>query len=203
MQKVKNFIKTSLLGGVTVILPLAITLIILRWIFNFVTGLLDPFTGLIVARADIKKIIADIIVMSAILIFCFIVGALVKTGVGRFFHGVIEKRIFSIAPGYNLIRETILQLLGGKKAPFSQVVLVELSNSGTLVTGFITDDNESVSDYVTVFIPTAPTPAGGMVFHIHRKYVHKVDVSMEQAMRSVITCGVGSHELLAKCFRNK
>ena len=50
----------------------------------------------------------------------------------------------------------------------------------------------------TVFVPTGPNPTSGFIYHLPNKYIHKVDVRVEDAMRSVISCGTGSSALIQK-----
>jgi uncharacterized membrane protein len=49
-----------------------------------------------------------------------------------------------------------------------------------------------------VFVPTGPNPTSGFIYHLDQQYVHPVKVSVEEAMRSVISCGAGSGTLLGK-----
>ena len=126
----------------------------------------------------------------------FVLGIAVKTGMGRFVQQHLEARILAFAPGYKLIKETVLQFMGRKKSPFSSVALVQLYESRTMVTAFITDDEGG--DHVTVFVPTGPNPTSGQIFHVERQFVHPADVGVEEAMRSIISCGAGSGALLSK-----
>ena len=50
----------------------------------------------------------------------------------------------------------------------------------------------------TVFVPTGPNPTSGFIYHLPNEYIHKVDVKVEDAMRSVISCGTGSSALIQK-----
>jgi len=194
MQKFKSFLMTSLLGGVTVILPVAILAAVFGWIFNFVTDLIQPITNMLVAQADLKEIIADVMVISIIILACFVIGVMIRTKFGSFVYSVIESRLLKIAPGYTLIKETVLQLLGSKKAPFSSVALAQIFGNETLVTAFVTDEHKSGK--MSVFVPTGPNPTSGNIYHLDKEYVHPVDISVEDAMRSIISCGAGSTRLL-------
>ena len=50
---------------------------------------------------------------------------------------------------------------------------------------------------VTVFVPTAPVPTSGLTFHLDRALVTELPgVSVEEAMRTIISCGTGSDLLL-------
>ncbi|MCK5214342.1 MAG: DUF502 domain-containing protein [Candidatus Omnitrophica bacterium] len=194
MKKLKSFIFTALLGGLTVILPVAILIGVFTWIFNFVTNLIQPFTNIIVVKAEFKEIVADIIVIAIIITLCFVIGIFVRTRFGKCIYALVENNLLKIAPGYTLIKETILQILGNKKAPFSAVALANIYANDVLATCFITDEHADGS--YTVFVPTGPNPTSGNIFHLKPEHVHIVDVSVEDAMRSIISCGAGSTMLL-------
>ena len=194
MNKIKSFIMTSLLGGVIVVLPAAILVVVFGWLFNLITSLIQPLTDLIVARSDLKEVIADGLVIGIILMICFLIGIMVRTKFGKFIYSLVEQRLLKVAPGYNMIKETVFQVLGNKKSPFSSVALAQIFGNETLVTAFITDEHADGS--YTVFVPTGPNPTSGNIFHLKGKYVHPVDVPVEEAMRSIISCGAGSSHLI-------
>ncbi|MGD9202501.1 MAG: DUF502 domain-containing protein [Chitinispirillia bacterium] len=196
MKKLKTFIRTSLMGGFIVVLPIAILIAALNWIFNFITDLIQPLTGFIVLQADIKETIAHIFVILIILFLCFILGTIVKTKIGKFLYTSINNNLLIKVPGYSLIKETIVQFLGDKKSPFSSVALVNIFGNETMATAFVTDEHTDES--YTVFVPTGPNPTSGNIYHLKKEFVHKIDVSVEDTMRSIISCGAGSKKLIIK-----
>ncbi|MBU4037214.1 MAG: hypothetical protein KKA35_12375, partial [Proteobacteria bacterium] len=109
MERFKSFFKTSLIGGITVILPIFIFVIVTKWLFGWVTDIILPVTRLVVTQSHLSKFIADALVIVLIVITCFIVGIIVKTKVGQYIHTNLEKRILKIAPGYSIIKETVMQ----------------------------------------------------------------------------------------------
>ncbi len=194
MIKIKSMLKTSLLGGVAVILPATILLFIFKWIFSIITDIIQPLTNLIMSKSQLREILADFIVISIILTVCFIVGLIVRTKIGRFIHEQLENHILKIAPGYTMIKETVIQFLGKKQSPFSSVALVQVFGNDTLMTAFVTDTHPDGS--CSVFVPTGPNPTSGNIFHVKGQYVHYVNVPVEDAMRSIISCGAGSSKLV-------
>jgi uncharacterized membrane protein len=64
------------------------------------------------------------------------------------------------------------------------------------VSAFVTDSHDDGS--YTVFVPTGPNPTSGNIYHLKGKWVHPVDVSVEDTMRSIISCGAGSSMLIEK-----
>jgi uncharacterized membrane protein len=203
MIRIKRFIRTTILGGVIVILPIALTFFFLRWVFNFATGLIEPVTRMLMEQSKMQKFLADFIVIAFIVLICFLIGLVVKTRFGRFLYQTLEDKILEVAPGYNLFKETIKQLLGRDRAPFSTVALVQVfgSSCSTMMTGFVTDEHPD--GYYTVFVPSALTPTSGLIYHVEKEYVHIVDSSVEDTMRIVISCGMGSKKLLEDFVQKK
>ncbi len=198
LQRTKNFFRTTLLGGIIVILPAIILVFAFKWLFGVVGNAIQPLTRLVVGNLTLPdrydEFIAMLIVLSVIILGCFIVGLFVKTRLGRWIYEGFERSLLSKAPGYKMIKETVNQFLGKKKSPFSSVALVQIFENDTKVTAFITDRHADGT--ITVFVPTGPNPTSGFIYHLDQKYVHPVEISVEDAMRSVISCGAGSDALI-------
>ena len=200
MKRIRDFLKTSLLGGLVVILPVAILIFVFKWIFNLVTNMVQPLTDLVMARSQMQEILADILVIAVILSLCFVIGVFVRTRLGKWIFQTLENKILKIAPGYSLIKETVMQFVASKKSPFSSVALVQIFGNETLASAFVTDTHENGS--YTVFVPTGPNPTSGNIYHLEARFVHPIDVPVEDAMRSIISCGAGSTKLVKALSKN-
>ena len=194
MKKIKQFIKTSLLGGIAVILPITILILIFKWVYNLVIQFIHPLTKLLIARSHIQQLVADVIVVGIILLGCFMLGVILKTKIGQFVHELVDIRLSSFVPGYKMVKSTVMHFFNAKKSPFSAVAIVRAFENDTLMTGFITDEHADGS--YTVFVPCGPNPTTGFVFHLKPQYVHPVNVPVEDAFRSVISCGADSKSLI-------
>lgn len=194
MSRFKNFIVATLIGGIAVVLPATLLAFLFKWLYKVIIGIIRPLTMLVFAKSNIQVIFADIIVVAIILLACFAVGMIVKTRLGVFIQESLDDYILKFVPGYSIIKETILQFMGKKKFPFSLVVLVRAFENDTLMTGFVTDEHPD--GQCTVFVPTGPNVTTGFVFHLSRDNVYPVNVSADQAIRTVISCGVGSDKLI-------
>jgi uncharacterized membrane protein len=194
------FFRTTLLGGVIVVLPAMILGFAFRWFFGFVSRALQPLTHLVVKTIPLpdryNELMATLIVVAVIISGCFFVGLFVRTRVGKWIYEGFENSLLSKTPGYKMIKETVNQFFGRKEPPFSSVALVQIFENDTKVTAFITDRHTDGT--VTVFVPTGPNPTSGFIYHVNKQYVHPVNVSVEEAMRSVISCGAGSKTLLMR-----
>ena len=201
MAALRQFVRTSLLGGVVVLLPVAILLIVFLWVFNKIRALIHPLTNQVVARSGWNEWLAGLIVIVLIIAACFAIGVLVKTAVGRWFHERIERHVLKLAPGYNLVKETVLQFFGDRPSPFSSVALVKIFPGETLVTAFVTDRHPN--GWFTVFVPTGPNPTSGNIYHVPHEAVHHLTVPVEDVMRAVISCGAGSGRQIEALERGK
>lgn len=199
MKRLKAFFTLTLFGGLAVVLPLTIFLVIFQWLFVMVTGAIQPLTDWLTAHTDMKELVADIIVVLTIVAACFIIGLLVKTGVGRWLHNMFDKALTKLAPGYRVIRELVSQFLGSDDSAslFNGKVCkarIYGADNPVEVTAIVTDEyTRNGADVYTVFVPTAPIPTSGMVYHLPVSCVTLLpEVSVEVAMKTVIACGSGS-----------
>lgn len=193
-----DFCKTALLGGMAVLLPIAIVSYFLHWLYRAGSGLIQPLTELLIARSRLQAALADVLVTLGIIGFCFLLGLLLRTRLGRWSHGQLETWLFARVPGYQLVKDTVGQFIGqGKASPFKGVCLAQPYGGGTWVTGLITAMHED--GRITVYVPNAPLPTTGLIFHLLPEAVQVLEgVSVDQAMRSIMACGAGSERLLTQ-----
>lgn len=210
LKTTKDFLKNLMLGGLTAILPLALLIFLFKWIINKVILVLKPIVALFNVENPYMHAALYLIVLAAIVFIFVVIGALIRTRFGRFVDDEFEEKIIKKIPGYTIIKDTVKQFFGGGNSFFSEVVLVKLFDSKTYMTGFITDcvivDKKHIHNegdtyikenrYYTVFVPTGPNPTSGNIYHVREKDMTKVDISVEEAMKTIISCGSGSAKLV-------
>ncbi|MEH6471977.1 MAG: DUF502 domain-containing protein [Halopseudomonas sp.] len=199
MKQVKSFILLTLLGGVAVVLPVVILVLLFRWLFGMTRDLIAPLTAMVTARTDYNEMLAALLVVTIILGGCFLIGLLVKTGLGAWLHGKLDRVLSRLVPGYKTVKELVGQLLDdNQESLFSgEVALARIygADVAVSVTAIVTAKHEN--GYFTLFVPTAPVPTSGITYHLPPECVElKPEISVEVAMRTVIACGAGSQLLL-------
>ena len=188
----RRYVRVTLLGGIAAVLPLALVILVFRWIIGLIEKYLRPIVDLFNTDSEILLFAIYVIALAAILVSFFFIGVIIETRIGRFFTSVLEKKYLMKIPGYKIARETVMQFFGKQKSFFSEVVLVDLFNAGTLMTGFITDDQGEI---ITVFVPTGPNPTSGNIYHVPKEKVFRTSAAVDNGMRSIISCGAGSSEI--------
>ena len=196
MKKIKDFFKTTFIGGIGVLLPILLTYVVFKWLLNTLIGFLHPLTKAIIVKTSIQSTIAVILAVIIIVTLCFILGLFIKTRLGKFLFPLIEKRILKVAPGYKLFKETTKQFLSVEKKPFKKIALVKIFANDTQCTAFVTDEHKDGS--YTVFVPSALNPTTGLICHLQKDFVTIVDISPEEAMRTIISCGAGSSKIFER-----
>lgn len=192
LKRMRKFLLTTILGGLVAILPLALVFIIFRWIIGLIEKYLGPLVGLVDTTTVYQEIILYILAIIAFLTVFFFAGLIIQTRLGRFFNNTLERKYLMKIPGYKVAKDTVMQFFGKNKSFFSEVVLVDVFEVGTLMTGFVTDE---FGEYQTVFVPTGPNPTSGNIYHVKKNKILKTNISVESGMKSIISCGAGSNEI--------
>jgi uncharacterized membrane protein len=79
---------------------------------------------------------------------------------------------------------------------FRQVVAVEYPRPGIWSIGFVTADDlpelsaKTGEQQVCVFISAAPNPTSGFIILVPRSQLVALDMSIDVAMKMIVTCGV-------------
>ena len=136
------------------------------------------------------------------LIAVCIIGALFASVVGRTLWRMVEKFIMNtpvlskVYPYVKQITDFLFAQEEQEKLPFSRVVAVEYPRKGIWSLGLVTGsgltkvvDNVR-KEFLTVLIPTSPTPFTGFVIMVPKKQTMDMDMTIEEAFRFTVSGGV-------------
>jgi len=189
MKVVREFVTSTVVGGLFVVVPVYLATLLLLKGMKSVTGLVRPFARLLPDWIPAENFFALLLVLA----FCFVVGMIVRTRAGRAARESMEKLFFERLPGYGLLRGLTQRLAGDSEDTAWEPALIEIEEA--LVPGFIIEELED--GRVTVFVPSVPTPLAGAVYVIARARVHTLDIPFTDAIRSISRWGSGSKDLVA------
>jgi uncharacterized membrane protein len=198
-RRLRNFFKTTVIGGMLVVLPITVFAFLIHFLFQTVTSLLEPIRNLIDIPFIKAEWLINLIALASVIATFFVIGLIVQTSFGQKFIRSLEERFLGPLPFYNIIRETIQQFFGKNKVPFSEVVSVNVFSNDTRMIGFISDVLDE--NRYAVFVPTGPNPTNGFIFIVAEDQLEHLNVRPEEAMRTIIGVGTGSSELLNKIAR--
>jgi uncharacterized membrane protein len=198
--------------GFITLLPIALTFIIVSWLFNLFTAPLVGVTeaiilayeknlGLSLANHDtLVLFVSRVAALILLLILIFLLGICGQKFLINFFLKIPE-RLFSHIPLvrtiYRLSKDITKAVFSENKKTFKETVLLPFPHHDALAVGFVTGETPPIFNQkgkpqtdLAVFVPTAPHPMSGFVLLTPKKLALPVDVSVEDAFKFLISCGV-------------
>jgi uncharacterized membrane protein len=189
MKYAWEFVKNTLVGGLLIVVPIYLAMLLLLKAMQSVMGLVRPFAQLLPPWIPADNILSLLLVLS----LCFLIGLAVRAPMGRALRERLEQSLFERIPGYALFRSLTQRLAGESREHVWQPALAEIEDA--LVPAFIIEELED--GRFTVFVPSIPTPLAGAVYVLSQDRVHPLDVPFTQAIQTVSRWGSGAKELVA------
>ena len=141
--------------------------------------------------------------------FVILVGLLILIGMfatgflGKFFLKLGEWIVYKlpfISSVYSLIKQVFSTFLSNKNNAFNKVVMLEYPRKGLWILGLVSTATEGEikeklpEEMLNVFIPTTPNPTSGFLIFVPKSEVIEMDMSVEEAIKFVISGGIVNPE---------
>jgi uncharacterized membrane protein len=186
------------IAGLLVWLPLAVTFLVL----SFVVSVMDKTLGLLPEQYRPETLLGyDIpgfgLLLSVIVIIA--TGLLAANIVGRGMLGLWEsvlRRIPIVRSIYTASKSFAEVVLSDSGQSFKKVLLIEYPRTGVYSLAFQTATSlgevqeRTGDDVICCFVPTTPNPTSGYIIAIARNEVVELDMSVDQALKMIISLGV-------------
>ncbi|MBF0330445.1 MAG: DUF502 domain-containing protein [Candidatus Omnitrophica bacterium] len=197
MPMILRRLKKYFFSGLAVFLPLSLAIYVCVWLLNFTESLLGKYLKpLFLEYYDFYFWGIGIVCLLVIILFC---GFVVTQYFGRFLHRAAERLVLKVpllGTIYPAFKEIADFLFRDKANQIQQVVLAEWPSPGVYILGFLTNMTSSkVSDKVglkllNIMIPHVPNPLTGFVVMLPENRVKFLDISVEEAMKIIVSGGV-------------
>ena len=203
LASLSTSLRQSFLAGLLALLPLFITWKVLSFAFSTVDSLLgDRLNELLQRTTAITVHVPGLgLLATAVIILC--IGYLSRKVFFKRALMMIEaaiNRVPMVRSLYAASRQIVSPFTDNAKLPFSKVVLVEYPMVGRHTIGLlarerVTDDPDD--DRVVVFFPSNHLHLGYPVL-LSRKDVTEIDMSVEDAVKFFVSCGVVADDTLGR-----
>ena len=133
------------------------------------------------------------------LVVLLVTGVLLANFLGRQVVGLWEavlNRIPLVNSMYSGIKQLLETFLSHDSRSFRKVLLVEYPSKGLWTLAFLAGDpageiqQKTSSEVLTIYVPTAPNPTSGYVIFIAKDEAIELDMSVEDAMRMIVSLGM-------------
>ena len=190
--------KKYLITGLLIWIPLVITI----WVLTLVVDTLDRTLLLLPPHFRTESWLGmHVPGMGVImtLVIVFVTGVLAANFIGerlvRLWNAILH-RIPFVSSIYSSVKQVSDTLFSSSGEAFRKAVLVRWPHQGMWTIGFLTGTpggdvaNHLRDDFLSVYVPTTPNPTGGYFVLVARKDLIELDMSVDQALKYIISMGV-------------
>jgi len=194
--------RTYFITGLLIITPVAVTVFIFWNIFQkldgLMTGVVNFFVATILGLGEVQWRIPGLGFLTMILLI-ILTGLLARNYVGRWVIHVGDRVITQIpliSKIYVAIQQILQTLFAERTEAFRKAVLIEYPRKGIYCIAFFTQETEGEireqtnTKLVGVFVPTTPNPTSGFLLFVPKEDVIELDMSIEEALKLVISGGI-------------
>jgi uncharacterized membrane protein len=202
-QRLKQDLKSDLIAGLLVVIPLAttiwLTITVATSVIEFLTRVpkqLNPFDGLHPILVNLLNVLVGFAVPLLSILF---IGLMARNIAGQWLLNTSERLLQAIpfaGSVYKTLKQILETLLGDSNDKFRRVVLIEYPRPGIWTIAFVTGSvNSEVStelsqEMVSVFVPTTPNPTSGWYAIIPSADIKNLSLSVEDAFKIIVSGGI-------------
>lgn len=195
MKNLITFIKTTVIGGLIVIVPLAIIVFVVGDTVNTLITATKPLTQDLPFGIYANAMIAVLIVASAIIGTCFIAGFLLNTFFGAAVKNWLERNLLERIPMYSTLRGLTKSLAGIDGTDYP-VVEVNLYGSDSRVLGVLVD--KLPDERHVVYVPSSPVVTVGQLHILPRTHIKETELSMVETIGCLSQMGLEANKLYSE-----
>jgi uncharacterized membrane protein len=193
--KIGGHLKARMISGLLVLLPLIITLFILKWGFAALTVFVLPVLKELPVLKDLPGGVLVFIATVLALLMIYLVGMFTTHLIGRRFINMGERLMLKlpiVKSVYSASKQVMDTFSNSTKAAFTATVLVEFPHPGALAVGFITGTilNPQGKTLYRVFVATTPNPTSGFLIILPEEGVTFTDISVEDGIKMIVSGGM-------------
>ncbi len=199
-------LRDNFIAGIAVILPVVITVWLLSILCtaindNVLNPLIRYFKPYI--TSGYLEYAARTVVFLLLILIIVLMGMATRIIFIRKFFSAGEKIFFKIpmiGKVYVAIKQMSKAFLGDRKGVFKEPVLIEYPRKGVYSIAFLTSEakgeiqHKTQKRLVNVFVPTTPNPTSGILLLTPEDEIIRLNMSVEEAMKLVISGGVVAPE---------
>ena len=192
MKIVVNHLKGKFLAGMFVVIPIGITIFILKFLFNFADGILGSYLDKLFSIVTHHELHVPGLGMITGAIVIYLAGLLATNVLGNQLLKLgddLMSRIPLVKSIYSSSKQLTKVFREGKNS-YRRAVFVEWPRAGVMAVGFVTAEVERNGEQmVVVYVPTMPNPTSGFALFFRKEDVFDSGMSVEEAVKFVVSGG--------------
>ena len=190
----RAFLKVTITGGFLFLVPLVLTVLLVREVLQFARKLFAPMARLLLAEPVAGVAVVDLLTVVVIVAVCFVAGLFAQTRMGRALGDRLERAVLGCVPGFTFVKSMTHDMIGLGTGTEVAAALARIEEAW--VPSFVLEQH--ASGLFTVFVPSAPTPLAGAIYDLTADRVKLLDVPTSAVVACIMRLGVGSRALLER-----
>ena len=192
MESFLKHLKGRFITGLFVVVPIGITIFILKFLFNFADGILGSYLDSILTVLFDKQSYIPGLGMLTGLVVIYLSGLLATNVIGTRiirWGDALLARIPVVNSIYSSSKQ-LTQVFKEGKSSYRKAVFVEWPRTGVRAVGFVTAEVERDGEkLVVVYVPTMPNPTSGFALFFPESQVYDSGMTVEEAVKFVVSGG--------------
>ena len=189
MKKIIEFIKTTALGGLVLIVPIAVIAVALGYLISMLVSVNNAMSKYLPYEIFGNPAVVMAAAVCTIVLICFLAGLILQTGLGERAAGWLDKLLTDYIPMYGMIKSLTRKFTGNEALAFTPAE-VDLYGSDARMIAFVIE--KLPDERFAVFVPSAPALTVGNVFILPATSVTLLDKSAKLAIDAVTQWGSGA-----------
>jgi len=195
MKGTLECVKTTLLGGLFVMLPVLLFILLLTEIFDLLVAIATPIADLFPEGTFDNLPFLGLIAIGLLVAASFVIGLVAKSSFGRKFGSAIEEATLAKLPLYATLRRLTRTIAGSPEAKSFHPALLE-HGDGSAEPAFLMEEHDD--GRAIVLLPWSPTALAGSLRLVPRERVRLLNTDVGEFTRVLGQWGVGAKEMVEK-----
>ena len=196
MSEKADFLKSTIVGGVLFIMPLAMLLIIIGKLVPIVKMIDSTLMGVFPDDSILSDVAMHLVALVIVLLLCFFVGLFAQSPAGRRLMSSLEDMILGAIPSFHFFKGFTASMQESDEiaANFTPIV-VKFDDYSQMA--FEIERIPSINK-VAVYLPGAPNSWSGTVVYVDPQLIEHLDLAVPEVVRIIKKLGKGTSDSLER-----
>ena len=195
MKTVLGFLRSTLVGGLLVLMPLMLFGMLVAELFDLAVALATPIADLLPGGVFSDPRFPTLLAVGLLVFVAFVAGLALRLGMVRAWGGWIEQKVLLPLPGYRAIKSLVGGLFGTSSSDGFKPVIYHAGNEVRHIAYHVEDTGDG---HAVILMPYAPTPMAGCLYIVPASAIEPLPASLVEVTAVLSYWGKGAAALLRR-----
>jgi len=208
IKKILRHLRTKIFAGILVVLPIGLTFLVLKFVFNTLDNILGPLIPEVPIYLFHRLFTLPGLGIISFFFMLYVIGVITTNVLGRRVVHWADSLVINIPVVKNIYlssKQLAEAFSPARRGAFRQAVFVEFPQEGNFTLGFVTNELTDLDQQskVAVFVPTAFVPPQGFLLFLPREKILPSRLTVEEAIKAIMSVGIVTPQTLSVSLSGK